>query len=121
MVANSLCAWPALPPSSSRSFISFMIGSPRARRTGSQIRDAADIFRLMQTVPAGKMMPKLRELVGDAVSAGPTGTALDYLPDLFGAARSVGVVMASRALQPAVLEATIAAICNGFAREVANL
>ena len=84
-------------------------------------KDAADIFRLMQAVPADRMTPKLRELGDDAVSAAATRTALDYLPDLFGAARSIGVVMASRALQPAVPETTIAAICNGFASEVLDL
>ena len=88
------------------------------RPTRLSDKDAADVFRLMQTADATRTATTLRQLAVDLV-AGPVAQAgLRYLVDLFGRSASPGVTMAVAALQLAVPPERIAAVCNGFVATV---
>jgi len=68
----------------------------------------------MQTVPIEQIAAAFETLLTDRRSAASTRDALQRLRPLFGAARSPGVQMASRALRVAVPETRVRAVCTGF-------
>ncbi|MGH9090764.1 MAG: hypothetical protein ACRDZR_05215 [Acidimicrobiales bacterium] len=91
-------------------------------RTGRPTRlsnkDAADVFRLMQTADAAHITATLNQLTVDPVAGQVTRAGLRYLVDLFGRSASTGVTMAVAALELAVPPERIAAVCNGFVANV---
>jgi hypothetical protein len=81
-------------------------------------KDAADVYRIMLTVPVPEFLDRLLPLLEDPVAEPPTVAAMTFLDDLFGALRSRGVQMAVDALRIGVPAERVEAICTSFAREV---
>lgn len=88
------------------------------RPTRLSDKDAADVFRLMQTADATRTAVTLGRLVVDPVAGQVTQAGLRYLVDLFGRSASTGLTMAVAALRFAVPPERIAAVCNGFVADV---
>lgn len=86
-------------------------------------KDAGDVYRLMQATEASTFVSTVRWLLADAVAGDSSRLALTYLDGLFGARTRPGIVMAVRAMQPAVSQVQIEAICAAFMQSVrdANL
>ncbi len=81
-------------------------------------KDAADVYRLMLTVPVNEFLLRLRPLLDDETAAPVCREAVDLLPRLFGARGADGVRMAIDALRVAVPADRVAEVCNGFAHQV---
>lgn len=81
-------------------------------------KDAADVYRIMLTVPAPEFLERLRPLLDDPIAKAPTVDALEFLGDLFGAPRSAGVQMAVDALRVGVPAERVESICTSFVRRV---
>lgn len=77
-------------------------------------KDAADIYRIMQTASPQEVVATLRALLVDPLAGRVTGQGLDYLHDLFGRKAGEGVAMAQRALRLAIDEAQITALSVSF-------
>ncbi|MDP4015336.1 MAG: hypothetical protein Q8P38_12075 [Candidatus Nanopelagicales bacterium] len=77
-------------------------------------KDAADVYRIMQTASSGETGTTLAGLSRDPRAGEPTLLALTYLGELFGRRGGQGVAMAQRALRLAVPEAQVAALCVSF-------
>lgn len=84
------------------------------RPTRLSDKDAADVFRLMQTAEAARTADTFSLLAIDPVAGQVTQTGLRYLVDLFSRPASTGVTMATAALQLAAPPERIVAVCNGF-------
>lgn len=84
-------------------------GSPRLND-----KDAADVYRLMQSTPVGSVNDALRRLLDDPVAAGPTERAVVFLVELFGRPGSQGVLMAIAALEGAVPQDRVWGVCAAF-------
>ncbi|HZT94898.1 MAG TPA: hypothetical protein VE985_10530 [Gaiellaceae bacterium] len=77
-------------------------------------KDAADVYRLMQTTSPNDVAARLGEL-REHETAGPvTEAAIGYLVELFGRRNGDGVQMAVRALQLAIPEAQVATLATDF-------
>ncbi len=77
-------------------------------------KDAADVYRIMQTAKPATLGETLRDL-RDHPMAGPVTTAaLELLRDLFGDRRGDGIAMAQRALALAIPDAQVAAVSVAF-------
>ncbi len=81
-------------------------------------KDASDVYRIMQAVPVDAFLARLRPLLEDPISAGPTSAAIELLGELFGAPRVQGVQMAVESLRTAVPAERVEAICVAFTRQV---
>jgi hypothetical protein len=81
-------------------------------------KDAGDVYRLMQTTDSALFVSMMRLLLKDPLAGDPTRTSLAYLEDLFGARARSGVVMAVRAMDPAVPAAQVEGICAAFLSSV---
>lgn len=81
-------------------------------------KDAADVFRLMQTADSVAVTTTFDRLTADPVAGQVTQTGLRYLFDLFRRPASTGVTMAATALRLGVPPDRIAAVCNGFVATV---
>jgi hypothetical protein len=77
-------------------------------------KDAADVYRIMQTARPAAVIETLRDLLTNPLSAGVTQQALEYMEELFGRRAGEGVAMAQRALRLAIDEAQIATLCVAF-------
>ena len=82
-------------------------------------KDAADVYRIMQTVRPADLGGTIAELLVDPRSSAVTGQAMAYTKDLFGRRAGDGVVMAQRALQLAVDPDQVAALCVAFTEGLA--
>ena len=90
-----------------------------AGRTGRlSDKDAADVYRIMQTVPPADAVAALRRLLNDPLSAAVTEQALEYLRGLFGRRAGEGVAMAQRSLRLAVDEAQVATLSVAFTEQI---
>jgi hypothetical protein len=77
-------------------------------------KDAADVYRLMQTTSPIDVAARLAAL-REHETAGPvTEAAIGYLVELFGRRNGEGVQMAVRALQLAIPEAQVATLATEF-------
>jgi hypothetical protein len=85
----------------------------KADRIGD--KDAADVYRLMQTTPTATVIEAARRLLEDQRAAEPTAQALQYTEALFGTPASAGVQMATRALRLAISEDEIAVLMTSYA------
>lgn len=77
-------------------------------------KDAADVYRLMQTFTPDDIGATLARLRTHATAGPPTVDALGHLRDLFGSRRGNGVEMAVRALRVGVPEARVVELCVGY-------
>lgn len=77
-------------------------------------KDAADVFRLMQTTQAKGIATTLSMLTSDQIAGATTGQAIIYLDELFGRRARPGIEMASRALRLAMDADTITVICTAY-------
>jgi hypothetical protein len=74
-------------------------------------KDAADVFRLMQTTSPADVGSTLARLSNHPVAGPPSINAVAYLVELFGRRGATGIEMAARALQLAVPESRIEMLC----------
>jgi hypothetical protein len=81
-------------------------------------KDAADVYRIMQTVRPADVAETMSVLVADPMSGATTQQALDYVRALFGRRAGEGVVMAQRALQLAVDPEQVATLCVAFTEQL---
>lgn len=79
-------------------------------------KDAADVYRLMQTTPPSVVNAVLDELGDDQRIAGPAAHGMELLRQQFGAPHAPGIEMAVRALRLGVPEDRIRAVCTGFVK-----
>lgn len=90
--------------------------------TGRQDRispkDAADVYRLMLATPTDTAITVLRSLLSDDRCLAATRYGLGQLTDLFGARLRPGVQLAVQALDPAVPQARVEAVCAAFVRDI---
>lgn len=81
-------------------------------------KDAADVYRIMQTVRPTDVAETMSVLVADPMSGATTQQALSYMRVLFGRRAGEGVVMAQRALQLAVDPEQVATLCVAFTEQL---
>jgi hypothetical protein len=79
-----------------------------------EIKDAADVFRLMQTTRPAEVGATLVALRDDKIAGEVTAEALAYLDALFGRRGRAGIEMAGRALRAGVSPARIEAVCVAY-------
>jgi hypothetical protein len=77
-------------------------------------KDAADIYRLMQTTSPADIASRLAELRQHEIAGPATEAAITYLADLFGRRNGEGVQMAIRALRLAIPEAQVATLTTSY-------
>lgn len=88
------------------------LGASRADRLVD--KDAADVFRLMQTTAPQEVGATLGELARHAVAGPASAAAIDHLERQFGRRGSAGVAMAIRALRLAIPAARIEAVAVAY-------
>ncbi|MEI6623199.1 MAG: hypothetical protein WCP28_14960 [Actinomycetes bacterium] len=88
------------------------VASKRADRLSD--KDAADVYRIMQTASAGQVGSTFGELGRHPKAGEPTLVAMTYLADLFGRRHGRGIEMAQRALRAAIPAAQVTALCVSF-------
>jgi hypothetical protein len=81
-------------------------------------KDAADVYRIMQSARPVDVAATLGDLVAHPLSGEVTLQALDYMRELFGRRAGEGVAMAQRALRLAVDEAQVATLCVAFTEQI---
>ena len=81
-------------------------------------KDAADVYRIMQTTRPAAVAETMRTLIEDPMSAEVTAQAQDIMRDLFGRRAGEGVAMAQRALQLAIDPAQVATLCVAFTEQL---
>jgi hypothetical protein len=84
-------------------------------------KDAADVYRIMQTARPAAVRETLGDLLTNPLSAEVTQRALGYMEELFGRRAGDGVAMAQRALRLAIDEAQIATLCVAFTGEILGM
>lgn len=77
-------------------------------------KDAADVYRIMQTARAADLGRTLHDLRGHSMAGQVTETAIDLIRELFGNRQGDGIAMAQRSLALAVPEAQVSAVCLAF-------
>lgn len=77
-------------------------------------KDAADIYRIMQTARSTDVAATLTLLSRHAVAGPVTLDALIYLRELFGRRSDAGIAMAQRALHGAIADEEIETLCVTF-------
>lgn len=81
-------------------------------------KDAADVYRIMQTTRPAAVAATMCTLINDPMSADVTVQALGLMRDLFARRAGEGVAMAQRALQLAVDPDQVAALCVAFTEQL---
>jgi hypothetical protein len=89
-------------------------GSPR-----SNDKDALDVLRLLQAVPALTLAAHLRLTLADPSSAAAATSGLQFFQELFADRASEGTIMAARAAQPLMDEMQLRLACELLYRELA--
>lgn len=111
-------AWPGQPPSSLPSSASCTNAWRAEGSIGSWIRNASDVYRIMQAVPVEEFLARLRPLLADSRTEAPSGAAVGYLGELFGAPPSRGVAMAAEALPVGAPGERVQAVYSSLAKQV---
>jgi hypothetical protein len=83
-------------------------------------KDAADVYRLMQTTSPNDVAARLAELRENETAGPVTEAAIDYLIELFGRRNGPGVQMAVRALRLAIPEAQVATLATDYIGRLAT-
>jgi hypothetical protein len=86
--------------------------SPRTDRVDD--KDAADLYRVMQTTAPAELGARLAELRQDAIAGSVTDAAVGYMNELFGRRGADGVQMAVRALRLSIPEPEVVAVANNY-------
>jgi hypothetical protein len=81
-------------------------------------KDALDVFRILQSLPAETLTTGIGRLRSSALSEAVTTEAVGYLSELFAGAQRVGSQMAARALTPLEDPTVVAASCAALAGEL---
>jgi hypothetical protein len=81
-------------------------------------KDAADIYRLISTADADTVAGTFHRLLSHPRVADTTRTGLGLLHEQFGAARTIGVDMAARALGGSVPDSQVRMVAPAFIREL---
>jgi hypothetical protein len=81
-------------------------------------KDAADVYRIMQTARPAEVAGRLDVLVADPVAGDVTLQALEFMRDLFARRAGEGVAMAQRALRLAVDPEEVATLCVAFTEQM---
>ena len=81
-------------------------------------KDAADVYRLMLSVPVREFLSRLKPLLADETAGPVCSDGVVLMEQLFGARSAEGVRMAIAALRVAVPPERVADVCAGFVREV---
>ena len=81
-------------------------------------KDAADVYRIMQTISVSTVLARLRPVLADPTAGPPSADAVDVLSDIFGHPNSPGIRMAADALRVELPRETGAAVCTGFVRDL---
>jgi hypothetical protein len=81
-------------------------------------KDAADVYRLMQTSRPEGVAATMRELSSHATAGPPTGAALRQLGALFGRRNAPGVNLAVQALRLAVPDAEVRTVCTAYTAQL---
>jgi hypothetical protein len=81
-------------------------------------KDAADIYRLISTADADTVAGTFDRLLNHSRVAETTRAGLGLLHGQFGAARTIGVDMAARALDGSVPESQVRRVAPAFIREL---
>ncbi|HEV2789703.1 MAG TPA: hypothetical protein VGV69_00205 [Solirubrobacterales bacterium] len=84
-------------------------------------KDAADVFRLMQTNSPASIATKLRGLIDHPAAGDSTAEAIERFPALFGTRAAPGIAMAARSLRTAVPEDRVKAVCLAYCKELRSL
>jgi hypothetical protein len=92
------------------------VGSDKTRRIND--KDAADVFRLMQTTNPDLVGGTLASLSRDEVAGPVTVEAIGYIDELFGRRGRPGIAMAVQALRVGVPEAQVEAIAVSYAERL---
>jgi hypothetical protein len=77
-------------------------------------KDAADVYRLMQTNSPIEIGHRMAGLCTSDLAGPPTVAAIEYLDELFGRNGGAGVEMAVRALRLAIPEAQVRTLATSF-------
>ena len=77
-------------------------------------KDAADVVRLMQSVPAAEVRNTLNALANDPMAGEPVRDGIVYLKGLFARRGRPGIEMAARAMRVAMDAATVEVICTSY-------
>lgn len=85
-----------------------------AGRNRLEDKDAADVYRPMQTTRPLEVAGTLVELRRDQIAGAVTDSAIGYLDELFGRRNSPGVAMATRALRTAIPAAQITTLATSY-------
>lgn len=88
------------------------------RRDRLSDKDAADMYRIMQTVRPADVARTIADLLADQRCSTVTGQALDFMQELFGRRAGEGVAMAQRALQLVVAPDQVATLCVVFTEQL---
>ena len=81
-------------------------------------KDAADVYRLMLSVPVREFLLRLDPLLTDETAGPVCRDAVDLMARFFGARSAEGVRMAADSLRVAVPSERVAEVCVGFVHEV---
>lgn len=81
-------------------------------------KDAADVYRLMLSVPIPEVVRRLQPLLDDERAGPVCREAVELTRQLFGARAAVGVEMATRSLTVAVPPERVADVCTSFTRQL---
>ena len=77
-------------------------------------KDAADVVRLMQAIPARAVRSTLDRLQQDPLAGSVTTAAMGYFNELFGRRGRPGIEMAARALRLAMPAERVEALCMAY-------
>jgi hypothetical protein len=77
-------------------------------------KDAADVYRLMQTTSPNDIAARLADLRKHEIAGPVTDAAIGYLVELFGRRNDQGVQMAVQALRIAIPEAQVATLATDY-------
>lgn len=82
-------------------------------------KDAADVYRLMQTTSPNDIAARLADLRKHEIAGQVTDAAIGYLVELFGRRNGQGVQMAVQALRIAIPEAQVATLATDYISRLA--
>jgi hypothetical protein len=84
-------------------------------------KDAADVYRLMQTTRPADVAERMAQLRGDPLAGDVTATAIAQLDALFGRRGSPGILTAVRALRLAVPREEVVAVATAYVRTLRGI
>lgn len=129
LVDNETTAIGSLDPADRRSFTTRVAGLPAlliaksykltdrledGHRDRLSNKDAADVIRVMQAMPPDEMARDLRQLLQHPMAGEATAEGVAHYNRLFARRGGLGIQMATQALEKAMPEATVQALCLAY-------